>query len=161
LTELTPVLAGTRILVTAQRRSDELAGALIRRGADVVVAPTLGVVPHIDEDTLIRRTREVLESGVDTVVVTTGKYKGKTGKITATHPRENKVTVEGINIVKKHVKPNRTYPQGGIIEMTKPIWVSKVAVVDPTTKKPTRIGLKVDDKGVKTRIYKASGKEIK
>jgi uroporphyrinogen-III synthase len=72
LTELTPVLAGTRILVTAQRRSDELAGALMRRGADVVVAPTLGVVPHIDEETLLRRTREVLGSGVDTVVVTTG-----------------------------------------------------------------------------------------
>jgi uroporphyrinogen-III synthase len=72
VTELTPVLAGTRILVTAQRRSDELAGALMRRGADVVVAPTLGVVPHIDEDTLLRRTRDVLETGVDTVVVTTG-----------------------------------------------------------------------------------------
>jgi uroporphyrinogen-III synthase len=72
MTELTPVLAGTRILVTAQRRSDELAGALMRRGADVVVAPTLGVVPHIDEETLLRRTREILESGVDTLVVTTG-----------------------------------------------------------------------------------------
>lgn len=97
----------------------------------------------------------------DTVQVLSGKYKGKTGKIVATHPTENKVTVEGINIVKKHVKPNRTYPQGGIIEMTKPIWVSKVAVVDPTTKKPSRIGYKLDDKGVKTRVYKASGKEIK
>ena len=97
----------------------------------------------------------------DTVQVLAGKYKGKTGKIVATHPRENKVTVEGINIVKKHVKPNQAYPQGGIIDITKPIWVSKVAVIDPTTKKPTRIGLKVDDKGVKTRVYKASGKEIK
>ena len=48
MTDLTPVLAGTRILVTAQRRSDELAGALMRRGAEVVIAPTLGVVPHID-----------------------------------------------------------------------------------------------------------------
>jgi uroporphyrinogen-III synthase len=72
LTELTPVLAGTRILVTAQRRSDELAGALIRRGADVVVAPTLGVVPHLDERERLRRTREVLDTGVDVVVVTTG-----------------------------------------------------------------------------------------
>lgn len=72
MTELTPVLAGTRILVTAQRRSDELAGALVRRGAEVVVAPTLGVVPHIDEQELLRRTREVLDRGVDTVVVTTG-----------------------------------------------------------------------------------------
>ncbi len=97
----------------------------------------------------------------DTVQVLSGKYKGKTGKVLATHPADNKVTVEGINIVKKAVKPNKTYPQGGIIDITKPIWVSKVAVVDPTTKKPTRIGLKVDDKGVKTRVYKASGKEIK
>lgn len=97
----------------------------------------------------------------DTVQVLAGKYKGKTGKVLATHPLTNKVTVEGINIVKKHVKPNREYPQGGIIDLTKPIWVSKVAVVDPTSKKPTRIGYKLDDKGVKTRVYKASGKEIK
>src|SRR6266702_4572183 len=83
----------------------------------------------------------------DTVQVLIGKDKGKTGKILTTHPRENKVTVEGINIVKKHVKPNRAYPQGGIIEMTKPIWVSKVAIVDPSTKKPSRIGYKLDDKG--------------
>lgn len=97
----------------------------------------------------------------DTVQVLAGKYKGKTGKIVAVHPTENKVTVEGINIVKKHVKPNKAYPQGGIIDITKPIWVSKVAVVDPTSKKPTRIGYKLDDKGGKTRVYKASGKEIK
>jgi large subunit ribosomal protein L24 len=97
----------------------------------------------------------------DTVQVLAGKYKGKTGPILATHPKDNKVTVEGINIVKKHVKPNRAYPQGGIIDITKPIWVSKVAVVDPSTKKPSRIGYKLDDKGVKTRVYKASGKEIK
>jgi len=98
----------------------------------------------------------------DTVVVLAGKYKGKTGKIITTHPRENKVTVEGINIVKKHVKPNRANPQGGIIEMTKPMWVSKVAIVDPSTKKPSRIGYKLDEKsGEKTRIFKSSGKEIK
>lgn len=97
----------------------------------------------------------------DNVIVRTGKYKGKTGKITATHPSENKVTVEGINIVKKHIKPNRANPQGGIIEITKPIWVSKVAVIDPATKKATRIGYKLDDKGGKARVYKASGKEIK
>lgn len=97
----------------------------------------------------------------DIVIVTTGKYRGKTGKIVATHPRENKVTVEGINIVKKAVKPNKAYPQGGIIELTKPIWVSKVAVIDPSTKKPARIGYKIDDKGNKTRVFKGSGKEIK
>jgi large subunit ribosomal protein L24 len=97
----------------------------------------------------------------DTVQVLAGKYKGKTGKIVTTHPFENKVTVEGINIVKKHVKPNQAHPQGGIIEITKPIWVSKVAVIDPTTKKPTRIGISVDKDGNKSRVYKASGKEIK
>lgn len=96
----------------------------------------------------------------DTVIVTTGKYKGKTGKIVATHPSENKVTVEGVNIVKKHVKPNRANPQGGIIEMTKPIWVSKVAIVDPSTKKASRIGYQLDKEGNKTRVFKASGKEI-
>jgi len=97
----------------------------------------------------------------DTVQVLAGKYKGKTGKVVATHPSENKVTVEGINIVKKAMKPNKAYPQGGIIDITKPIWVSKVAIVEPTTKKPSRIGYKLDDKGVKTRVFKSSGKEIK
>lgn len=72
MTELAPVLAGTRILVTAQRRSDELAAALTRRGAEVTVAPALGVVPHIDEETLLRRTREILADPIDTLVVTTG-----------------------------------------------------------------------------------------
>lgn len=97
----------------------------------------------------------------DTVVVRSGKYKGKTGKITAVHPRENKVTVEGINVVKKHQKPNRANPQGGILEVTKPIAVSKVGIQDPTSKKPTRIGYKLDKDGNKSRIYKSSGKETK
>ncbi len=72
MTELTPVLAGTRILVTAQRRSDELAAALTRRGAEVVVAPALGVVPHIDEDGLLRRTRGILADPGGGLVVSTG-----------------------------------------------------------------------------------------
>jgi large subunit ribosomal protein L24 len=97
----------------------------------------------------------------DTVVVRSGKYKGKSGKVVATHPAENKVTVEGINIVKKHVKPNRQHPQGGIIEITKPIAVSKVGIQEPTSKKPSRIGYKLDAKGVKTRLFKKSGKGIK
>lgn len=97
----------------------------------------------------------------DTVMVRTGKYKGQTGKVTATHPRENKVTVEGINIVKKHLKPNRANPQGGIVELTKPIAVSKVGILDPTSKKPSRIGYQVDKDGKKTRVFKTSGKEIK
>jgi large subunit ribosomal protein L24 len=97
----------------------------------------------------------------DTVIVRSGKYKGKTGKITATHPAENKVTVEGVNVVKRHTKPNKAYPQGGIIDTTKPIAASKVALVEPTSKKPTKIGYKLDKDGNKLRIYKRNGKEIK
>lgn len=97
----------------------------------------------------------------DTVVVRSGKYRGQTGKITTTHPRTNEVTVEGINIVKKHVKPNKQYPQGGIIEITKPLDVSKVGILEPSSKKPSRIGYKLDAKGAKVRFFKKSGKEIK
>ena len=97
----------------------------------------------------------------DTVIVRAGKYKGQTGKITATHPSENKVTVEGINIVKKHVKPNQAHPQGAIVELTKPIWVSKVGIVEPTSKKASRIGYQLKADGTKSRVFKTSGKEIK
>lgn len=97
----------------------------------------------------------------DTVVVRAGKYRGKTGKVTATHPSLNKVTVEGINVVKKHVKPNQQNPQGAIVEITQPIWVSKVSIVEPTSKKPSRIGYQIDKDGKKTRVFKKTGKEIK
>lgn len=97
----------------------------------------------------------------DTVMVRTGKYKGKTGKVVATHPSENKVTVEGINIVKKAIKPTQTNPTGGIVEITKPIWVSKVGLVEPASKKPTRVGYQLNADGTKTRVYKSTGKEVK
>lgn len=97
----------------------------------------------------------------DTVVVLAGKDKGKTGVVEATHPRENKVTVKGINIAKKAVKPTKTQPKGGIIEITKPIWVSKVALQEPTSKKPSKIGYKVGKDGTKVRVYKRTNKEVK
>ncbi len=97
----------------------------------------------------------------DTVMVRSGKFKGKTGKVLAVHPKENKVTVEGINVVKRHRKPTQAQPQGGIIETTKPIWVSKVGLLDSAGKKPSRIGYKTDAKGNKIRVLKTSGKEIK
>jgi large subunit ribosomal protein L24 len=97
----------------------------------------------------------------DTVVVRSGKYKGKSGKVVTTHPDLNKVTVEGINIVKKHQKPNREHPQGGIIEITKPIAVSKVGLQDPTSKKPARIGYKFDKDGKKVRVFAKTQKEVK
>lgn len=97
----------------------------------------------------------------DKVIVLSGKNKGQNGTVTAVHPRLNKVTVEGVNVVKKHIKPNRENPQGTIMEITKPIWVSKVAIIEPTTKKPSKIGYKLTKDGNKVRIYKSSGKEIK
>lgn len=108
-------------------------------------------------ETVIYKIR--LKKG-DTVIVRAGKYKGKTGKVTATHPTLNKVTVEGINIVKKHVKPNRTHPQGAIVELTKPMWVSKVSIVEPTSKKASKISFSTDKAGKKVRVYKRTGKEI-
>ena len=72
MSELSPVLAGCRILVTAQRRAEELAAALRRRGAEVDCVATLGMVPHVDEERLLARTRELVDRPVDVLVVTTG-----------------------------------------------------------------------------------------
>ena len=71
------------------------------------------------------------------------------------------MTVEGVNIVKKHQKPNREYPQGAIIDLHKSVHVSKVGIVEPTSKQPSRIGFRLEKDGTKTRVYKKSGKEIK
>ena len=97
----------------------------------------------------------------DHVMIRSGKYKGHTGKVLQLHPTLNKVTVEGVNIVKKHQKPTKANPQGGILELTKPIWVAKVGILDQASKKPSRIGYKLSKDDSKTRILKSSGKEIK
>jgi large subunit ribosomal protein L24 len=97
----------------------------------------------------------------DTVMVRSGKFKGQTGKVIQVHPKLNKVTVEGINIVKRHRKPTQQRPQGGIEQLTKPIWVSKVGLLDNTAKSPSRIGYKTDAKGNKIRYLKTSGKDVK
>lgn len=99
----------------------------------------------------------------DTVMIRAGRDKGKTGKVTALHPALNKVTVEGINVVKRHVKPNRQHPKGALLDKTLPIWVSKVGLVQPTDKaKTSRIGYRVAKDGAKTRVYRQAGhKEIK
>lgn len=96
----------------------------------------------------------------DTVIVITGKDKGKKGRVIAAYPRENRVLVEGINMVKKHTKPNQANPQGGIIEQEAPIHASNVMHIDPKSGKPTRIGYKVLDNGKKVRIAKKSGEAI-
>lgn len=91
----------------------------------------------------------------DQVKVVAGSHKGKIGKIIAVLPKENAVKVEGINIVKRHVKPNTLNPQGGITELHKPINVSKVALTQPSSKEKTsRIGYQFDKSGNKVRVYK-------
>jgi large subunit ribosomal protein L24 len=97
----------------------------------------------------------------DNVVVISGREKGKTGTVLKTHPTLNKVTVEGVGVVKRHVKPTQAKPQGGIVEITKPIWVSKVALVEPTSKKPSRVKFAFDKNGNKVRQYARTGKEVK
>ena len=97
----------------------------------------------------------------DVVIVRAGKYKGHTGKVLSVHPKLNKVTVEGVNISKRHLKPTRTNPRGGIVEINRPIWVSKVGIYDSTKKKASRIGYKTDKSGKKTRLMKTSGKEVR
>lgn len=100
----------------------------------------------------------------DLVMVRAGKDKGKTGTVSAVHRDSNKVTVKGVNVVTKHVKPDRQHPQGDKIQVERPIWVSKVSVVDPATKKATRISYKVTKPKTgpakKVRIATRSGKEI-
>lgn len=97
----------------------------------------------------------------DSVVVLSGKDKGKTGKITQVHPKTNKVSVDGINKVTKHRKPNTSATQpAGKYEETRPIDASKVGIANPSKKgSATRIGYKVGTKG-KVRIYKSNSKEV-
>ncbi|MBO9131104.1 50S ribosomal protein L24 [Bacillus sp. 165] len=92
----------------------------------------------------------------DKVLVITGKDKGKQGVILAALPKQNRVIVEGVNIVKKHSKPSQLNPQGGIITKEAPVHVSNVMPLDPKTGEPTRVGFKVVD-GKKVRIAKKSG----
>lgn len=92
----------------------------------------------------------------DKVVVIQGRDKGKTGKITAVLPKENKVVVENINVVKRHTKPSKKQPRGGILEITKPIDASKLMILDPASGKPARVGYEVKADGSKERIFKVS-----
>ncbi|RKD22694.1 50S ribosomal protein L24 [Ammoniphilus oxalaticus] len=96
----------------------------------------------------------------DSVVVITGKDKGKKGRILAAFPKENRVLVEGINMVKKHSKPTPVNPQGGIITQEAPIHASNVMIVDPKSGEPTRIGHKILENGNKVRYAKKSGEVI-
>ena len=98
----------------------------------------------------------------DLVKVTTGSLKGKTGKVVAVLPKEHAVKVEGLNIVKRHVKPNMLNPQGGVSELHRPIDVSKLAlVIDAKTGATSRIGMTTKKDGSRVRTAtQAKNKEI-
>ncbi|QQE74689.1 50S ribosomal protein L24 [Brevibacillus composti] len=96
----------------------------------------------------------------DTVIVITGKDKGKKGRVLAAYPKKDRVLVEGINLIKKHSRPSQTNPQGGIVTQEAPIHVSNVSLIDPKSGKATRIGYKVLDNGQKVRYAKKSGEVI-
>lgn len=95
----------------------------------------------------------------DKVVVISGKDKGKQGKITHVLRSENKVVIEGVNVVKKHIKGNGQTP-GSINDMEAPINASNVMILDPKTNKPTRIGHSVNKDGKKIRVTKKSNSSL-
>ncbi|MGQ9725350.1 MAG: 50S ribosomal protein L24 [Tepidimonas sp.] len=97
----------------------------------------------------------------DEVIVITGRDKGRRGKVLR-RVDEQRVVVEGVNVVKKHVRPNplKGVP-GGIVEKTMPIHQSNVAIFNPATGRADRVGIKVLADGKKVRVYKSSGEEIK
>ena len=93
----------------------------------------------------------------DTVMVISGDDKGKKGKVMAVSPKEGKVIVEGVNIVSKHVKPRRMGEAGGILKAEGAMYASKVQIICPRCKKPTRIGHKLNEDGTKSRTCAKCG----
>lgn len=95
----------------------------------------------------------------ETVLIISGKYRGKTGKVLKVFPKEGKVLVEGVNLVKKHQRPRKRGEKGQVIEMPSPINVSNVKLICPKCGKATRVGYNIIDKN-KFRVCKKCGQEI-
>jgi|SRR5688572_435689 len=98
----------------------------------------------------------------DRVVVIAGKKanKGKTGKVLAVYPASDKVLVEGINEIVKHIKPSQQNPQGGRVKKAAPLHISNVMLADPKDGKPTRVRVKTLETGRKVRVAVRSGEQI-
>lgn len=96
----------------------------------------------------------------DTVIVISGKDKGKKGKVITAMPKEHKVIVSGVNLVKRHKKADAMGNKAGVFTKNLPIDVSNVAILDPKTEKPTRIGFKIVEDGKKVRFSKKSGEVL-
>ena len=96
----------------------------------------------------------------DTVVVVAGKERGKKGKVLRVIPEKGRVVVERLNLIKKHQKPTQKVRQGGIIEREGSIHLSNVMLVDPSSDKPTRVGMKALSDGKKVRVARRSGEML-
>lgn len=90
----------------------------------------------------------------DTVVVIAGKDKGKNGKVRQSFPKESRVVVDGVNMVKRHLRPRGTARQAGIIEREAPFHVSNVMLLCPKCNRPTRIGFRILEDGSRVRVCK-------
>ena len=97
----------------------------------------------------------------DTVIVNSGNYRGQKGRVLEVIRKTDRAIVEGVNLIKKHTKPNAKNPQGGIIEQEAPIHISNLMLIDPKTGERTRVGRRLDDNGKLIRYSKKSGEEIK
>lgn len=95
----------------------------------------------------------------DQVIVISGRDKGKTGEVVQAMPKDSKVVVRGINMIKRHTKPTQENA-GGIVSKEQPIHVSNVALIDPKSGKATRVGFKIEKDGHKVRVAKKSGEVI-
>jgi large subunit ribosomal protein L24 len=97
----------------------------------------------------------------DTVAVISGKDKGKRGRVIEVLPKLKRVRVEGVNKIKRHTKPNpQKNVKGGIVERENPLHVSNVALIDPKSDKPTRVGIKTMPDGSRVRVAKRSGLQL-
>lgn len=96
----------------------------------------------------------------DYVIVIAGKDKGQKGEVLKVFPKESRVVVKGVKMVKRHMRPSQADPEGGIKQFEAPIHVSNVAHIDPKDSKPTRVGFKTLKDGQKVRVTKKSGEVI-
>jgi large subunit ribosomal protein L24 len=97
----------------------------------------------------------------DTVMVIAGDEKGQRGKVLEVLREKERAIVEGVNMVKKHTKPNAANPQGGIIPQEAPVHISNLMLIDPKSGKPSRVGRRLNNEGKLVRYAKKSGEEIK
>lgn len=96
----------------------------------------------------------------DMVMVTTGKYKGKTGRVLRVDPERSRAVVEGVNMIKKHTRPSQQNQQGGIIEREGSVHISNLMVICDKTKKPTRVGVRRDSENRRQRYSKKAPEQV-